>query len=425
MLDALTRARAQAMRRNELPPQEQLRPLQSRLEDLAQQFDERMRALPAQRFGYVPARPRASSLLTSVFMHGGWLHLLGNMLFFFLSGPFIEDAYGRTIFACFYLMAGAVAALSHALANAGSAAALVGASGAIAGVMGAFLIRYGKRRISFLFLPIPVLPMIRTTFFMPAYVVLPFWFGQQLLFAHADFDATDIAWWAHIGGFAFGCVTALLLRATRVEERFISPAIERKISFEAHPSLERIIDARVAGRLDEAQGELDRLIASQPGNTDVWMEAYELGLARNDTNALGRAAVRLLDLCQRAGERELALQIANDARWREVRPVSPQLCFAAGALFEQEGDARQALELYEDVVLSSPADPRALRALVRRGELLLAGGDMRAARLAFEAAQRHPAYGSLWSKAVEGGLQAIQSASRPGGAQAPGDERES
>jgi membrane associated rhomboid family serine protease len=407
MLDALARARSRAERHGEMPPPELLAAFQSRLNELAERLEEQVRTLPSQRFGYVPSSPRPWTLLTSMFMHGGWMHLLGNMLFFFLSGPFIEDVYGRLIFAGFYLAAGVFSTLSHALAYPETAAALVGASGAIAGVMGSFLVRYGTRRIAFLFIPIPILPTIRTHFLMPAYVVLPFWLGQQLLFAHADVDATGVAWWAHIGGFGFGASVALMMRAARIEERFVNPAIERRTSFEAHPSLERIVDARVAGRLEEAQAELEKVLRSQSGNIDAWTEAYELGLARRDPQAVGRAVVRMLELYNRAGETDLAFQVANDQRWSEVHPVSPQLCFSAGALLEKHGDIRRALELYENVVRSFPKDPKAIRALLRRGELLVSAGNLREARRSYESVREHPAYGPLWSDIVERGLQSI------------------
>jgi hypothetical protein len=336
-------------------------------------------------------------------MHAGWMHLLGNMLFFFLSGPFIEDVYGRVIFPLFYLASGVVAALTHAGAHPGSVAALVGASGAIAGVMGAFLVRFGRRRIRFLFLPI-LLPQIRTQFLMPAFVVLPFWMGQQVLFAHAAEDGSGTAWWAHIGGFAFGMIVALALRVARVEERFISPAIQRATTYVADPSLERIVDARVAGDLQSARAEVDGLLRRQPNSLDGWREAYELALVERDPTAVGRAASRLLDLCSRAGERSMVADLLHDPRWREVQPVSALMGLTAASHLEREGDARSALELLEEITRLYPQDPSSLRAHVRRGELLTRAGDSRGARLAFEAARAHPAYGPPWTEIVEPAL---------------------
>src|SRR4029077_16637206 len=103
---------------------------------------------------YVPAAPRAETALTSMFMHADWLHLIGNMLFLFLSGPFIEDCFGRSIYAGLYVASHLAGLWAHAAHQPESTIPLVGASGAIAGIMGAFLIRLGTKRIRFLFVPI-------------------------------------------------------------------------------------------------------------------------------------------------------------------------------------------------------------------------------------------------------------------------------
>jgi membrane associated rhomboid family serine protease len=410
---ALDHARERAYRRGQVPAPGRLRTEQQQLDDLAAQLEERTAALPSHRLGYVPARRRPLNLVTSVFVHAGWMHLIGNMLFLLLSAPFVEDAYGRALFTVFYLSSGVVASEAHALAHPSSVAALVGASGAIAGVMGAFLVRFGRRRIRFLFIPIPILWRIRTRFLMPAWAVLPFWIGQQILFAHADEDASGTAWWAHIGGFAFGVVVATALRLTRVEERFISPGIERQTTLTAHPSLERIVDARVAGDYDTARRELERALRSQPTSLDAWQEAYELALAQRDPNGVGRAATRLFDLFARAGEHELAADLLHDGRWRDVGPLSPQLGLTAATLLEREGDARAALELLEHVARAHPRDPKTLRALVRRGEIFALAGDRAAALAAFQQARAHPSFGPPWADLVEARIREADPQSRP------------
>src|SRR5207247_9669974 len=102
---------------------------------------------PLQRWGLVPARIRPDALITHMFLHAGWLHLLGNLFILYLAGPYIEDVWGRPLFAGFYLVSGLVAALAFVLRYPGLDQPLVGASGAIAGVMGAFLVRYGRPEI--------------------------------------------------------------------------------------------------------------------------------------------------------------------------------------------------------------------------------------------------------------------------------------
>jgi membrane associated rhomboid family serine protease len=403
---ALDRARARALRKG-VPASVPVAELQAELNGLAVKFDQQLRRVPSQTLGYVPARPRPMALLTSMFMHADWWHLFGNMLFLILTAPFIEDVYGRPLFAGFYVAGGVAATLIHAAAQAGSPAGLVGASGAIAAVMGAFLLRFGRRRIGFLLMPVPILPWIRTQFLMPAFVVIPFWFGQQMLFAHSD-RASSTAWWAHIGGFAFGLGFALLFRLLRAEERFIDPHITRKIELRADPSLEQLVDARVEGRFDDAQALLADAMKRDPNGLDVWAEAYELALARKDAPAAGRALVRLLDLYGKAGEHELASRLVWGATWTPIgAPLSVQAYLSLAAWLEKEGDGRRALEYYEEASRVAPRDPKTLRALVRRGEIHKEGGNAGEARLAFEAAQAHPAYGEPWKTKVEVALAAL------------------
>jgi len=108
-----------------------------------------VRRLPLLRWGYVPGDPHADRLLTCLFVHAGWLHLIGNMLFLFATGPFLEDVYGRALFTLLYFSSGLIATQAHVWQNPGSLAPIVGASGAIAGVLGAFLVRLGTTRIRF------------------------------------------------------------------------------------------------------------------------------------------------------------------------------------------------------------------------------------------------------------------------------------
>ncbi len=153
-----------------------------------------------------------AGLVTSVFLHGGWLHLLGNMLYLWIFGNNVEDRLGRLPFLLFYLAGGVVAALAQVAIAPGSDVPLVGASGAIAAALGAYLVLYpGARVVSIVFLG----------FFyqlaeVPALIVLGFWFVLQLVSGVASLDARtaqgDVAFFAHIGGFAMGLAVGLLLR---------------------------------------------------------------------------------------------------------------------------------------------------------------------------------------------------------------------
>ncbi len=153
-------------------------------------------------------------LLTSVFLHGSWAHLGGNMLYLWIFGDNVEDAMGHGRFLAFYLIAGVLAGLAHVVTAPSSPVPLIGASGAIAGVLGAYLILYpGARIVSLLVLGI----FVRIAE-LPAVLVLSLWFVIQLLSGVAALGApgvTTVAWWAHVGGFLAGVVLVPVFAARR------------------------------------------------------------------------------------------------------------------------------------------------------------------------------------------------------------------
>src|SRR6266508_3045822 len=224
---------------------------------------------PILRWGFVPAHPDAFHIVSSMFVHGDWLHLIGNMIFLFLSGPFIEDAYGRVLYPVLYLLSGLVAAGAHAVHNPGSEIPAVGASGAIAGIMGAFLVRYAKRRIVFLWMPLFPIPWLARRIRVPAFLYLPFWFFGQVILSSAGGVASGVAVWAHIGDFLFGFIVALVIAATGVESKFIELAIEREVGGAEHTELLRAVEAGSRGDLAEARRATGRLLAQDPANLDA------------------------------------------------------------------------------------------------------------------------------------------------------------
>lgn len=152
------------------------------------------------------------SVLFAMFLHGGWLHLFGNMLFLLIFGNNVEDRMGRLRFLVFYLVSGYIATYGFAFANAGSTTTLVGASGAIAGVLGAYFVLYPRARV------IALLPFLFfIPFPLPAWLVLGSWFVLQYLYAQgvAVSSAGEVAFLAHVFGFLFGLVVALPLRGGR------------------------------------------------------------------------------------------------------------------------------------------------------------------------------------------------------------------
>ncbi|MGE5421896.1 MAG: rhomboid family intramembrane serine protease, partial [Ignavibacteriales bacterium] len=149
-------------------------------------------------------------LITSMFMHGGWLHLLGNMWALWLFGDNVEDRMGPFRFLAFYLICGLVGGLAHVYFNPISSVPTVGASGAIAGIMGAYFILYPRSQVLTL-IPIFIFPWLVD---IPAFVYLGFWLVLQLLGSTAG-AAAGTAFWAHIGGFAAGIILHRLFMVKR------------------------------------------------------------------------------------------------------------------------------------------------------------------------------------------------------------------
>jgi membrane associated rhomboid family serine protease len=136
-----------------------------------------------------------------MFMHGGWMHLIGNMLYLWIFGNNIEDSMGHARFIVFYLLCGVIAVVAHSIPDPASTTPLIGASGALAGVLGAYLLLYPHAKV---LVAIPIVVFIHTVR-LPAGVVLGFWFILQIFNSAAAGDqAGGVAWGAHIGGFIAG-----------------------------------------------------------------------------------------------------------------------------------------------------------------------------------------------------------------------------
>jgi membrane associated rhomboid family serine protease len=172
-------------------------------------------------YALIPDHLRLTSLVTYMFLHSGWFHLIGNMWFLWVFGSHIENALGSARFLGFYLVCGVASVVLQLLTHLGSPVPTLGASGAIAGVMGAFLILYPRVRVVTLI----ILIIFITTIEIPAYVMLLYWFAIQLFSglasAHAFSDSGGVAWFAHVGGFLAGI---LLLR-------FFPPAYRRRLHY--------------------------------------------------------------------------------------------------------------------------------------------------------------------------------------------------
>jgi membrane associated rhomboid family serine protease len=183
-----------------------------------------------QVFGFMPARlidpaafhysfwEAALTLITSLFLHGGFVHLFGNMIYLWVFGDAVEDAFGHAGYLLFFVGCGAIGSITHTLIFPHSTVPSIGASGSIAGVLGAFLVLRPRARIITLF-PLVVywaMAEIRAALFLPVWFLMQFFNGfLSLASARGTQEMAGIAWWAHVGGFLFGAIVAAVHRLTR------------------------------------------------------------------------------------------------------------------------------------------------------------------------------------------------------------------
>lgn len=307
---------------------------QARLDALTREWRRARERDPLRVLGLVPARGDGTALVTHIFVHVGWLHLLGNLFFLWLVGPPLEDVWGRWIFALFFLASGVAAGMGWVARYPNSEIEVVGASGAIAGLMGGFLVRFWGTRIRFVYALMPT-PRIRVgAFWAPAWIMLALWLGRELAFAslmepHVT-PGEGVASWAHVFGFAFGVVAAAGIRISGIEERWVRPRIGAKLGELDNPVVERAAAQRQAGRLGSAWRTLAARAAEAPGDRDAVLAWWDLALEMGREAEAAPCVRALLRDLARGGEGEVAL-----ACWKELEraaaapdPPPPDLLLA-------------------------------------------------------------------------------------------------
>merc|ERR1711965_244040 len=178
--------------------------------------------IPAILFGHselsssLKVVPGFISIITSMFLHGGWMHLIGNMTYLYIFGDNVEETLGKTKFIIFYLLTGGFAALSQSILDTDSTIPMIGASGAIAGVLGAYLVLFPKAKIKVFFWFI----IFFKVFKIRAFIVLGGWiFIQFLSFSGNDLNSGGVAYAAHIGGFISGIILINIMRNKRTKPK--------------------------------------------------------------------------------------------------------------------------------------------------------------------------------------------------------------
>ena len=398
----LKSARANIAANHRGPSAYDMRQQQAELDAMTKQLVQMVReAEPNERFGYVPAHPTTVTLLASMFLHAGLMHLIGNLLFFFCSGPFIEDVFGRPLFAALYLSGGIMAAWAHAWASPGSVVPLIGASGAIAAIMGAYLVRFYRSKVEFFFMPFWWRPTLSFRFFIPAFVVLPLWFLWQFYQATDDKGGAGVAFWAHVGGFAYGAVIAGVVKLSKYEQQWVDPFVEKETTWKQNEHLVAANEARFRHDFDRARHELKIALREEPNNVDAMRSWFELAFETENVAEAGECATRLLDYYAKTGEMELATELLRETSSMKSAIFPEKFYVRAASILERAGDKEWAIDMYDELILRYPDGAGAIRALMQSAKLYRQAGRTDQARLLLRQAEAHPACTQEWKKNLE------------------------
>jgi membrane associated rhomboid family serine protease len=362
---------------------------QAELDHLTGQWMESLERHPLWRHGLIPAEFSVIDLVTYMFLHGGWLHLLGNMFFLYLTGPFVEDAWGRPQFAAVYLASGVAAAALYSLQYPSVQGPLVGASGAVAAVLGAFLLLRWRTRIRFLLF----LGVMVATFNAPAWLMLPLWFLGEL-FGALRADAVlpgagggGVAYWAHVWGFVLGLGAAFAVRRLwpeRLPKLVAGPPAHR-----SSPMLARARRDLARGLYPRAWQLLSEEARTNPGDEEVTTALWELAVQLGRHSEIPEVGMELVRRRLQAGARAESLRLFRQLE--EARPGERRL-------------AAVAVRLAEELAEEQPQEAKLLvRRTLEEAGTIPAGLVVRSARLAArldpslarEAAERALAYPDL------------------------------
>lgn len=382
--------------------------LQRQMDSLEQQFGELEHNSILERYAFIPAHPQPISYITANFLHGGWMHIIGNMWFLWLAGAILEDTWGRVIYPIFYFISGAMALLFYAWASPGSIVPTLGASGAVAALMGAFLVRYPKTKIEMLWLFGFGFRSYR--FHARAYWLLPLWLGMEIFSGAIFGSSSGVAHWAHVGGFVFGAVAAVGLSYSGLEH-VANQAIEAKVTWTADPAIVQATEKMDAGKLDEAIAILQTHTASPSASIDAWTLLSQLFWRKNDIPKYHEATVKLCQMHLKAQNIDAAWQdfgeYLNSGGERMPASTWLELCRAA----EGQQDFERAVEEYDKLAHAYPSERQSLLALMAAGRLSQTKLNRPAEALRFyEAAANSPVPHVDWEMNIQGGILEAQRA---------------
>jgi membrane associated rhomboid family serine protease len=381
--------------------------LQSQMDTICEQYDEFEKNSIADHYAFVPANPAPISYLTANFLHGGWLHLIGNMWFLWLAGFILEENWGRIIYTIFYLIAGAVALQFHGWIYPDSFAPLLGASGAIAALMGAFVVRFPKLKIEMFWSVL----YVRGRFNAPAWCLLPLWALTEVFYGSLFGQMSGVAHWAHVGGFLFGMLGAAVVHYTGLEKK-ASAAIDEKVSaWTADPAIVKANDAVEQGKVDEAIQILQAHVAAKPDSADAYSILQQLYWRKGDKAGHQQATVKLSQIHLKQQDKEAAWhdyeELQNAGGGNLPAAAWIELC----RYLEEQQNLDRAVSEYEKLAAAYPKDKQSVMALIAAGRLSLKRLNRPEEALKFyQAAAASPVPHLDWETNIQNGIAGAKAA---------------
>jgi membrane associated rhomboid family serine protease len=384
---------------------------QEEMDALSHRFEDLQATSILNHYAFVPGNPSGVSYLTANFLHSGWLHLIGNMWFLWLAGLILEDTWGRILYPVFYVVAGVLALQVHAWSNPGSLTPTVGASGAVAALMGAFLVRFPTVKIEMAFL----LGLFRLyRFHAAAYWLLPIWLFMEVFSGVLFGRSSGVAHWAHVGGFLFGAVAAVVIRKSGLEQ-VAEQAIQEKIAWVSHPLLAEANEQLERGQLDDAEANLKKLLQEKPDSVEAYRMLQQIHLRKNNGSAHRDALVKLLALHLKAKDADEALRTFQDYKGPGAENLPPQMWLDLCRLLEDDQRLDHAVDEYSALAGAYPAEKQALLANMAAGRLCLKRlGRFSDALYFYQMAKASPVPHLDWDANIERGIsEATQAACQP------------
>jgi membrane associated rhomboid family serine protease/outer membrane protein assembly factor BamD (BamD/ComL family) len=376
-----------------------------------EEFYKKMAALTTARegmlwyqYGLAPnGKWKIYQLITAAFLHGGLMHLFGNLIFFFAIAFSLEDLWGRGIFLSFYLLGAAASCIPYIASP--ISVPCIGASGAISATMGAFLIRLPKSKIRLFFLgglisPIGWLVFLffkkRSKIFIPGYIYMIAYFITQIISWYFDKKSgggSGVGYSVHIAGFIFGAGFASVMKATKTEETYVNPKIEAKVSFEAPAAVTQGLELIDKGQLDMAERKMRSYLMQNHDSLEAILGLIQIYQKTSNYDQLNAMYGRLIRYHLAKDDKEAALYAYdnllsafpdNDVK---VRIPTRDWMMICDYLREIQMNREASVE-FERLAKTWPDDPNAVRASVQGAELALLSNEPERALILFEMAEQ-------------------------------------